>query len=408
MRGFQRRTSVADATRVALADVAANAAVDVELGACDGRVLAETATSDVDVPAFRRAAMDGYAVRGEDTFGATPYDPVKLALVGESMPGQASAPRVAAKECVRIMTGARVPDGADAVLPAETARETDDQVATEAPVTPGKNVGRVGEDVAKGDVLLREGRVLRPQDVGLLASIGRRTAKVRAFTRVRIVVSGDELVAPGERARGTQIVDSDSPMLAALVRRDHGVVESIRRVADELDAVRGAFADLRGVDVVVAAGGTSVGKEDFLPQVVDELGELEVHGVAMRPSSPTGIGRVGATKVFLLPGNPVSCLAAYDFFAGPRIRALAGLPTDWPYRRTSLPLRRRIVSEIGRTDYVRVTIADGAAEPLAVSGASILSSTTRADGFVVVPPESEGAAEGERVSVFLFDSWWRE
>ena len=134
-----------------------------------------------------------------------------------------------------------------------------------------------------------------------------------------------------------------------------------------------------------------------------ELGALPVHGIAMRPSSPTGIGRIGAAPVFLLPGNPVSCLCAYDFFAGPAIRVLAGLAADWPHARATLPLARRISSQIGRVDYVRVRVADDAAEPLATSGASILSSTTRASGFVIVPASSEGLADGAEVEVRLYD-----
>jgi molybdopterin molybdotransferase len=402
MRGFRRRVSFETALLAALEGHAAPASETVTLDAAAGRILAESVTSDVDVPSFRRAAMDGYAVRAEDTFGASLYDPVRLALVGESMPGGDGAPRLSSRECAGIMTGAPLPEGADAVLPAEHARRTGNDVFAECDVTPGRNVGAVGEDVTRGTRLFVPGRRLRPQDLGLLASIGRGAVTVTRRPRVRIIVTGNELLPVGKRPGGHCIVDSNTPMLRALIERDGGVIEAAHRLADDEAAIRAALA-APGADVIVTAGGTSVGREDHMPQLVRELGELTVHGVAMRPAAPAGIGRIGAAKVFLLPGNPVSCLAAYDLLVSPAIRKLAG--AEHPaYATTRHRLRRRIVSQVGRTDYVRVAVLGDDAEPIAVAGASILSSTTRADGFVLVPEESEGLAEGADVTVFRYES----
>jgi molybdopterin molybdotransferase len=155
--------------------------------------------------------------------------------------------------------------------------------------------------------------------------------------------------------------------------------------------------------VLLVSGGSSVGREDHAPRLVAELGSLDFHGVAMRPSSPTGLGRIGDRLVFLLPGNPVSCLCAYEFFAGPTLRALGGRPRAWPHRRARLPLARKIGSMIGRVDYVRVAIEQGRVVPLATSGASILSSTVRAAGAVIVPRGLEGLPEGAEVEVLLYD-----
>ncbi len=155
-------------------------------------------------------------------------------------------------------------------------------------------------------------------------------------------------------------------------------------------------------DVIVVSGGSSVGVEDLAPTLVAQHGELAIHGIAMRPSSPTGLGRIGERLVFLLPGNPVSCLCAYDFFAGRAIRALGGRDRAWPYHPIRAKLTRKISSPIGRLDYARVLMVDGAVEPLAVGGASVLSSTTRADGFVIVPDDSEGFAPGADVEVWLY------
>jgi molybdopterin molybdotransferase len=189
-------------------------------------------------------------------------------------------------------------------------------------------------------------------------------------------------------------------MLAALVERDGGIVDFPGLVRDEPDAIRDALhAD---VDVVIVSGGSSVGVEDLAPSLVARHGKLAVHGIAMRPSSPTGLGRIDDRLVFLLPGNPVSCLCGYDFFAGRAIRALGGRARTWPYRAVLAKLARKLSSPIGRLDYARVQLVDGLVEPLAIGGASVLSSTTRADGFVIVPTDSEGFAAGADVEVWLY------
>jgi molybdopterin molybdotransferase len=214
-------------------------------------------------------------------------------------------------------------------------------------------------------------------------------------------VTGDELVAPGEAKDPHQIYEANSFMLRGLVVRDGGSFEEPQQIPDQRELIRNALLE-SGADVLLVSGGSSVGAEDHAPTLVAEEGDLTIHGIAMRPSSPAGMGRIGETSVFLLPGNPVSCLCAYDFFAGRMIRRLAGLSVGWPYQRRWLPLRRKIVSAIGRVDYCRVRVTDEGVEPLALSGASILSSTTQADGFVIVAAESEGQAAGGNVDVYLY------
>jgi len=189
-------------------------------------------------------------------------------------------------------------------------------------------------------------------------------------------------------------------MLSALVRRDGGIPTTAGIVPDDPDAILEAMRS--DADVVLVSGGSSVGQEDHASALLAEFGDLAIHGIAMRPSSPAGMGRLGERLVLLLPGNPVSCLCAYDFFAGLAIRRLAGMSDEWPYLQTQLRLRRKLVSTVGRLDYARVKVVDGEVEPISISGASILSSTTRADGFVVVPENSEGYPTGAEVSVWLY------
>jgi molybdopterin molybdotransferase len=250
--------------------------------------------------------------------------------------------------------------------------------------------------------VLEPGRRLRPQDAGLIASLGIAEVDVIAAPRVRIVVTGNEIVSAGTPKTAFQIYDANSPMLRALVVRDGGVVESHRRIGDEVARIRDALME-PGADIILVSGGSSVGSEDHAPMLLKEVGELAIHGVAMRPSSPAGMGRTRDALVFLLPGNPVSCLCAYDFFAGRAIRIRGGRPAAWPHRQRQGKLERKIASAIGRVDYCRVRMSGEAVEPLALSGASILSSTTRADGFVIVPSESEGFGADTEVNVYLYD-----
>jgi molybdopterin molybdotransferase len=403
MRGFAHRHTVEAALAWLDAQLQPLGSEMLPLRMAAGRVLATPVVSDVDVPGFERGTMDGYAVVAESTEGATSYNRLPLVVIGESLPGRPFQGSVGVGQGVRIMTGAPLPPGCDAVLPAEwieSRAATDATVSALAAVSPGKHVGRRGEDIVRGTTLLQTGRVLRPQDLGVLSSVG--VGEVRVFSRphVRLVVTGNELLPSGSQPHGHRVVDANGPMLAALVERDGGLVDFPGLVPDEHDAILDAIQ--AAADVIVVSGGSSVGSEDLAPTILARHGDLAVHGIAMRPSSPTGLGRIGNRLVFLLPGNPVSCLCAYDFFAGRAIRALGGRTRTWPYRRMRARLARKISSPVGRLDYARVRMVSGAVEPLAVGGASILSSTTRADGFVIVPDDSEGFAPGTEVEVWLY------
>ncbi len=403
MRGFSRRSEVDDAWRWIDRHAVALEAEAVPIDDAAGRVLARDVTAALDVPAFDRAAMDGYAVRGDETVGAGEYNPLALRVVGRALPAQPFEGRVEPGQAVRIMTGAPLPAGADAVVPAEYARETPQGVEVAMAFGPGKHVGRVGEDIARGAAVLAAGRRLRAQDAGVLASLGLGAVEVVRRPRVRLVVTGNEVIAPGAPKGVYEIYDANSAMLRALVARDGAQLQAHLRPGDDPQRIAEALA-MPGADVVLVSGGSSVGSEDHAPRLLAEAGELAVHGVAMRPSSPAGMGRIGDTLVFLLPGNPVSCLCAYDFFAGRAIRLRGGLPAQWPYAQRRAVVARKIASAIGRVDYCRVRLHDGEVEPLALAGASVLSSTMRADGFVVVPAASEGYAAGSEVDVFLYDA----
>jgi molybdopterin molybdotransferase len=413
MRGFGPRAAVTDVLARLAAHPAPLPDESVPSPEAAGRVLAAAVASAVHVPGFERAAMDGYAVRGADVAGAGDAQPVELAVVGAAAPGRPFGGAVEAGQAVRITTGAPLPAGADAVLMAEFARAESGahRVQALAPVEPGKHVIRVGEDVRRGSVVLPAGRRLRPQDIGLLASIGAAVVSVVRRPRVAILATGNELLPPGCVPSGFLIVDSNTPMLAALAARDGARVSPVRYVPDDFAAVRDAIREAAsGADVVLVSGGTSVGTEDHAPRAAAELGELAVHGVALRPAGPLGVAFVPTAEndrppvpVFLIPGNPVSCLCAYDLFAGRVVRALGGRAWELPYRTATLPLVAAVASAVGRVDYVRVKVDGGEAVPLAGGGAANLSTTVTADGFLLVPADRAALAPGELVSVWLYD-----
>ncbi len=404
MRGFSQRVSVANALQWLDAELDQREWLDREwitIGEAAGRVLADDVSSNVNVPNFQRAMMDGYALRAVDVAEVTERCPVDLKILGDCFPGRIFDRTVRQGEAVRIMTGAPMPVGADAVLPFEQTSGNGDNVRALRPISVGKNLGSVGEDVRAGEVVLAAGRALRPQDVGVLSSIGQAEVAVVRKPRVRIVLTGNELLPTGSAPEGCKIVDANGPMLAALVERDGGCVDSLDLVADDRTAILAALRE--EADLVIVSGGSSVGQEDHVPTLLAEHGELAIHGINMRPASPTGFGQLGGRLVFLLPGNPVACLCGYDFFAGRAVRGLGGRAAEWPYRPVRAPLSQELKSPLGRLDYVRVRIVEGRIETLRRSGASVLSSTTRAEGFVVIPAEIEAYSAGTEVDVFLYD-----
>lgn len=404
MRGFRARADVLEVQAFLARHFQPLFPEVIPLHEAAGRVLTEDITSTVAVPCFPRSAMDGYALRGAETFGAETYSPVELQVMGTALPGTPFPGHVGAGQAVRIMTGAPLPDGADAVLQAEAAEENEGRLLVRESVSPGRHVGIPGEDIPLGSVVLHKGRRLRPQDLGVLASIGVGQVAVVRRPRVALLITGDELLPAGARPEGYRIVDSNSVMLAALVQRDGGLPEPAQLIRDTRENVQDALLQCQA-DLMLISGGSSVGQEDHAPRVLAEIGKLMFHGLALRPASPAGVGFMRARSVFLLPGNPVSCLCAYDLLAGLAVRLMGGRPATLPYRTSQLPLARKIVSAVGRMDYVRVRVQDGQVEPLATSGASALSSTTRADGFVLVPRDSEGHAPGAIVQVHLYDEF---
>ncbi len=402
MRGFKKRLPIEDVMIWLDQQTIDLSKQTIPLQEAAGRVIANDVISQFNIPGFNRSMMDGYAIVASDAQGASSYNQLELNVIGKSMPGQESNAKVVSGSTVRIMTGAPVPEGADAVLPAENVDANGQSIFIMENVAEGRNIGRIGEDISVGSIIIKKGRRLRAQDIALLASIGKKNVSVFSKPRISIVVTGNEILEIGNTPKGYQIVNSNGPMLEALSNRDGGITIKSSIVADDPELIRQVM--LEDYDILLITGGTSVGEEDMAPLLLAELGDLAIHGVAMRPSRSAGMGVIGKKQIFLLPGNPVACLCAYDFFAGSLIRRLSGYTKIGPYRSVHKALKQKIVSVIGRTDYARIRLSEDFVEPISISGAAILSSTTQADGFVIIPADSEGYPPETEVEVFLYDN----
>lgn len=372
------------------------------------RVLAEEIRAAADLPAFPRSTVDGYAVRAADTTGASSGTPVTLALVGEVLMGEEVQLRVSTGETARMPTGGAIPTGADAVVMQEHTVRADSRVAVERSVRSGENVVPRGADVHRGDVLLSPGRRIRAQDLGLLAGLNRPDVSVYRRPHVGVIVTGDELVAPGQSIRGSQIYDMNTYTLSGLIDDAGGLAQPHGILGDNLavlmDRVRMAHA---ASDALILSGGSSVGEKDVVADAIAALGApgIVVHGIAIRPGKPTILAVCNGKPVFGLPGNVVSAMVTFDQFVRPVIQGLAGLREE---RRFGLVITARLtqtVSAGAREDHMRVALEerDGTiwASPLP-SGSAIITSMVRADGIVVVPMNTV-AEEGTEVEVRLLD-----
>lgn len=371
-----------------------------------GRVLAEEIRAAGDLPPFDRSTVDGYAVRAADTAEASKGAPVPLRVAGEVRMGQPSSLALGPGEAARIPTGGAVLDGADAVVMQEHTVRENGTVHVERPVEPGENVVRRGDDLREGDVVLRPGRRLRPQDTGLLAGLGHPEVEVYVRPRVAVIVTGDELVPPGHEPSGGQIHDMNTYTLTGLIEASGALAVPYGIVGDSLQLVADrAKAAYRNADVVVLAGGSSVGERDVVTDAIAALGDpgIVVHGIAIRPGKPTILALAGGKPVFGLPGNVVSAMIVFDQFVRPVLLAMAGLREERPIGRV---VRARLASSLAardREDHVRVSLVERAGALWATpvpGGSAIMTSVVLADGIVVVPI---GAAldEGTEVEVTL-------
>ena len=371
-----------------------------------GRVLAEDISSAVDVPGFDRSNVDGFAVRAENTYGASEEEPVRLTLTGEVLPtGVFPAREVATGQATPIATGAVVPRGADAVVMIEDTFVAEGAVVVQRSVTPGEHVSFAGTDIARGETVLRRGQRLTARETGVLAAIGCGQASVFCQPRVAILSTGDELMAPGTAPKPGMIYDSNATMLADMVRELGGQPVMMGIVPDDVDALRRVLRSALAYEMVLLSGGTSKGAGDVSYRVVGELGApgIVVHGVALKPGKPLCLAVVEQTPIAVLPGFPTSAVFTFREMLGPLLRQLAGQPAD-ESAILSARLPVRINSARGRTEYCLVSLlqteAGWSAYPLG-KGSGSVTTFSHADGYVTIPRNSEYLDADQLVEVRL-------
>ena len=392
-----------DAARAAiLAAVARPAPANAErvaLGAALGRVLAEDVTAGLSMPRWPNSAMDGYAVRRQDVEAAGSGGIRLSQRIAAGMAPDPLQPATAA----RIFTGAPVPAGADTVIMQEHCREARGRMYVDRMPETGANVRAAGEDFRAGDPVLRAGEFLRPQHIALAASSGAALLPVHRRPRVTLLVTGDELVPPGEALGDGQIHESNGHLLAALVSQLGAEVAFMETVPDDPDATRHALARAAdSADLVLTSGGVSVGDADHVRGAVEAIGELAFFGIAVKPGKPLAFGRIDETPLLGLPGNPVSLFVTFVLFAAPLLRHLQGRSATMAVP-LELPAAFEQTRTRARADYLRVRIDDGRVRPYREQGSGILGSTVGADGLACVPPNTP-VAPGDPLPYYPMDA----
>jgi len=379
----------------------------IELRTADGLglILAETATCTVTLPSTDNTAMDGYALVADDLAAASRAQPVRLSVIGEVVAGSSETPTVARGTCVRIMTGAPIPPGADAVVPVELTLADGDDVTFHLPARAGDNIRHAGEDLVPGQQLVAAGRRLAPADVALLSAAGVTRVVCIPAPRVVIMSTGDELVPAEREPEPGRVRDSNGPMLAAMVKATGGVPFVTGAIPDDHAALTEAFeSNLGHADLFVCTGGASAGTRDLLADVIGQLGEVDAVKVAMRPGMPQIRGRIGPTPVIGLPGNPVSSFVSFEVFVRPAIRALQGrrdVHRPTVVARAAEPLH----APSHKRGYLRVRLArDGASwtvRPTGAQGSHLITSIAQADGLAIIPESVTEVRVGDEVRVML-------
>jgi len=370
------------------------------------RVLAEDVLADSDVPPLDNSAMDGYAVRAEDVGGASQEQPARLRVVGELPAGQMAEQAVGAGEALRIMTGAPIPQGADTVVRFEDTRSDDGWVEVLVPMKRGRNVRYAGEDVRQGSVVLHAGSVVRPQEVGMLANVGRTVAQVIRMPKVVILATGDEVVPIDAQPGAGKIRNINSYSNAAQVRRFGGVPLMLGIARDQSTELGGKIREglNAGADLFVTSGGVSAGDFDLVKKVLAAEGQIDFWWVNMKPGRPMAFGTIGGIPLLALPGNPVAAMLSLELFGRPAIRKMLGY-ADWEWPAVTARLRDAVARKDNRRHYLRVYLRQGADGLEAVltgdQGSGILTSMVQADGLAVIPEDCDYLPAGSSVQVLL-------
>jgi molybdopterin molybdotransferase len=404
LKGFQKLTPVEEALELLLNSLKLEPleTVSISLAEALNHILAEDVIAEEDLPSFDRSAVDGYAVKANDTLGASQFNPKTLKLT--------KADRLLEGEAKEVWTGSPLPEGADAVLMLEYVKRLNDEIEVWVAVTPGENVSRKGEDVAKGEVAVKAGTRLKPHHLGLIAALGRSHVTVFEKPKVAVLATGNELVEPGHKPKKGQVFEVNRLIISSLCRELGAEPVDLGIARDNSDEISGKIrSGLEKANIVVTTGGTSVGASDLVPAAINSLGKpgVIVHGIAMRPAMPTALAVVNNKPIIVLSGNPVAAMFGFEVFARPLILKMLGAEHESrPVLKAKVT--RRISTALGRKTFVRVRVfqrnGEFYAEPVSTRGSGVISTMTRANGYVVVPENREGLEANETVVVHMFDN----
>ncbi|WP_424354639.1 gephyrin-like molybdotransferase Glp [Methanobacterium sp. MBAC-LM] len=366
------------------------------------RVLAEDIKALLDSPSFDRSAMDGYAVKAEDTFGSSETSPAYLKVVDRIGAGDTSKIVLNQGKAIKIATGAPIPEGANAVVMEEYTYEENNDLEVSKTLFPGENVAPFGEDFKKGDKLLKSGKLLRPQDIGIITSAGHDTVNVFKKPRIGVITTGNELVMSKSEINGAKIINSNYYTLKALVESTLAVPELTHCVDDAQKVKEQIEIFLESCDAIITTGGTAISKGDVVVDVVDEMGEVLIHGAAIRPGKPFGFGVINGTPIFMLSGYPVASMVQFDIFTRNYLLKMQNIHKEFPIIKKTAS--RKIASTLGRTDYVRAKTEGNLVHPLKIDGSGIIRSMVESDCYILIEENVEGINEGEECDVLLYDS----
>ncbi|HDD31052.1 MAG TPA: molybdopterin molybdenumtransferase MoeA [Thermococcus litoralis] len=396
MREFKRLTPYRKALEMMLNDIEEiEETEELPLDDALGRVLAEDVISPIELPPFDRSAVDGYAIRAEDTFQAREYSPVELEVIDEITAGMESKKEVTNGKAVKLMTGNKMPKGANAVIEQEKVKREGNKIYVLRPVAPGQNVAFKGEDVRKGEVILKKGQVLRPQDLGLLKGIGVKAIKVKRKPKVGIIVTGDELIEEldEEALNKGKILESNSVMLKALVRQYFGEPVFYGVIPDNEDLIGATLERAKcECDLVLITGGSAFGEKDYAHKFVNLL----FHGCTNKPGRPIGYGE----RVFVMSGYPAAVFAQFHLYVKHALAKLAG--ANYKPVKVKARLKEKVPSSLGRHEFVKVYYENGEAMPIKKKGSGIMSAIVESNAYLEIPEDSEGYKEGEEIWVVLY------
>ena len=363
------------------------------------RLLTKNLLADTSVPPFRRAAMDGYAVKAKETFHASTSEPKRLKLVDVIHAGGCTDRVLKSKECIQVATGSPLPKNADAVVMVEYTSFEGGVVNILRPVYPGSNISPKGEDIEKGTTVLMKGDLLIPAKIGVLAALGYTHIEVYAKPKVIVISTGSEIRSVGSKLESGQIYDVNSYTISAILKENGAIPIHHSPVKDNNEELKSVIANSLNYEMIVLSGGSSVGERDLLSNVVEEMGEILFHGVQVKPGKPTLFGVIHETPVFGMPGYPTSCLSNSYHFLKPAVRLIARLPPH-EMRREKARLSQRIVSTSGRLQFLTVNVSDGVAHPVFKTSGAI-TSMSNANGYLVLPVNLDVIEEGQEVTVYL-------